>query len=277
MFTIHNFTELENLDLYIPHNIVSLSYTDLSKNDPSLPHSHPHTEIMIVAEGNGYLAVNNQKIPFQRGKLYFVNPNTEHFENSDNTLKYYVIKISNFTVYKTDEFAEVISFDIDYSVQKNILTRLTQTLEDCNLKGRERNSLLALDLAYLYYYFVHILDNNYYISHMAIKRNSSKIQAVVNYISANYVLDLKVSELAKKFSFSHNNLIYHFRKELNMSPIEFITFQRLQAAKNLLQNTDYTVTQIASLCGFAHPSFFGKVFQQHEGMSPSDYRKKNTL
>jgi transcriptional regulator GlxA family with amidase domain len=161
--------------------------------------------------------------------------------------------------------------------KKNILARLTQILEDCNLKGRERNSLLALDLAYLYYYFVHILDNNYYISHMAIKRNSSKIQAVVNYISANYVLDLKVSELAKKFSFSHNNLIYHFRKELNMSPIEFITFQRLQAAKNLLQNTDYTVTQIASLCGFAHPSFFGKVFQQHEGISPSEYRKKNTL
>ena len=101
---------------------------------------------------------------------------------------------------------------------------------------------------------------------------SPKIQAVVRYISANYALDLKIADIAKRFAFSHNNLIYRFEKELGISPSRFITQQRLLIAKGLLQNTDYTVSQIAGLCGFAHSSFFGKIFKKHEGLSPSNYR-----
>lgn len=276
MFTVYNFADMEKLDLFIPHNIVSLSYTDLTKNEPSLPHSHQLTEIMIVEEGSGYLVINNQQIPFHRGKLYFVNPNVEHLEASDGNLKYYVIKISNFTVYKTDSFTEIVDFEIDYSIQHHVLTRLKQTWENCNIKNESNKKLLALDLAYLYYYFVNILDNRYYVSHAAVKRNSSKIQAVVNYISANYTLDLKVSKIASQFSFSHNNLIYRFQKELGMSPSEFITTQRIQAAKGLLKNTDYTIIQISTLCGFSYPSFFGKMFRKIEGMTPSQYREKHS-
>lgn len=274
MFIVHNFTDMEIADNSISHNIVSISYTDLTVNEPSLPHSHQYTEIMIVAEGKGELVVNNTRIPFQKNNLYFVNPNTEHLETSDNVLKYYVVKMNNFTIYQTDTFKDVISLELNYGSQQLILTRLAQALEDCNLKGNLQKKLLSLDLAYLSNYFIYILQDEYYISPIASKRKSSNIQAIVNYISANYALDLKVSDLAAQFSFSHNNLLYHFQKELGMSPSEFITMQRMHVAKGLLKNTDYTIIQISTLCGFSTPSFFGKVFRKLENMTPTQYRKK---
>ena len=277
MFTSYVFDDIDNTNIFIPHNIVSLSYTDLTKNEPSLPHSHQFTEIMIVTDGNGELLVNNTRIPFNKGKLYFINPNTEHSEvNADTSkpLKYYVLKIRNFSIYQTAILTPCLETEINYSIQKQILSIFTQTMEDYNIKSPHRKNLLALDLAYLYYYFVHILEDKFFINHTAVKRNSSKVQAMINYISANYGLDLKVSNIARQFSLSHNTVINLFQKETGMPPSAFIARQRMQAAKSLLKNTDYTITQIADLCGYSLPSFFSKAFRASEGISPSQYRKK---
>lgn len=274
MFKNYTFSTIENFDLFIPHNIVSLSYTDLTKSEPSIPHSHQYTEIMIVAEGSGSLVINNQKIAFHPGELYFVNPNTEHLEYSEGTLKYYVLKVNNFTVspMSGDVFTDTVNLAIDYGAQKHILTRFSQLMENCEIKDAYKKTLVSLDLAYLYYYFIHILTNRYHVNRATPKRNSSKIQAVVNYISANYGLDLKIDEIAKQFSFSPRNLLYHFQKEMGTSPSEFIVSQRMQAAKNLLQNTDFTITQISSMCGFSTPAFFTKTFRNSVGVTPSEYR-----
>ena len=270
MFSIYNFEDLKSP--FIPHNIVSLSYTNLTKNEPSLPHSHPYTEIMLVVEGSGVLIVNQEEIPFEKGKLYFVNPHIEHSESSKGHLEYYVVKIANFMVYQKKTFFSVIEFDINYAIQKNLLFRLGQIWENCTSKEENQKELLALELAYLHYYLLRILSNQYHVNQAINKNYSPKIQAIVNYISANYALDLKVANIAKQFHISHNNLIYRFQKELGMSPSEFILLQRINVAKGLLKNTDYTIIQIATLCGFSYSSFFGKMFRQCVGISPSKYR-----
>lgn len=272
MFRIYHFENLERLS--IPCDIVSLSYTDFTKNEPSLPHAHPYTEIMVVVEGNGFLVAEQQNIPFEKGKLYFVNPHIEHLESSDKTLKYYVLKISNFTVCSKNEYSPIVELGVDYTVEANILSRLAQIWNNCTPKSEYQKEILCLDLSAFYYYVLHLLNSRHHINQTITELYSPKIQAVVDYISANYASELKITEIAKKFAFSHNNLIYRFQKEIGMSPSDFITRQRIMAAKGLLKNTDYSVGQIASLCGFSYSSFFGKTFKKNEGISPSLYRAR---
>ncbi len=64
-----------------------------------------------------------------------------------------------------------------------------------------------------------------------------------------------------------------FRNELGMSPMDFITRSRLQAAKQwLLERPDANIGEIASEAGYANASYFNRKFMAHEGMTPTQYR-----
>jgi AraC-like DNA-binding protein len=65
-----------------------------------------------------------------------------------------------------------------------------------------------------------------------------------------------------------------FRKALQMSPLDFITRCRLQVSKQwLLERKDATIGQIAVEAGYPSASYFNKRFMEHEGMTPTDYRR----
>ena len=269
MFQISTFNHLEN------HDIISLSYTNLTKKEPSLLHSHPYTEIMLIVEGGGYLISGNEKVLLKPNQLYFVNPHTPHTEISDSTLKYYVLKMDNFTAFPMQNSTPLPIWDmpIHYQTQTNLAFRFSYILEHYDMSNDAHAHLLALELAYLRAYFIELLQGKYKTEQSANVRTTAKLQAVVQYILSNYHLDLKVEELAKSFSFSHNHLIYCFKKEKGVTPTEFITNTRIDCAKQMLRNSDFNVSQIATMCGYSSPAFFGKTFKKITGVSPSAYRK----
>ena len=44
-------------------------------------------------------------------------------------------------------------------------------------------------------------------------------------------------------------------------------------AQNLLENTEYNITEIAEAVGYDNPLYFSRLFHKHTGLSPSAYRK----
>jgi AraC-like DNA-binding protein len=230
---------------------------------------------MLISEGSGYLIARNEKIPLKPHQLYFVNPHTPHTEISDSTLKYYVLKMDNFTAFSMQDSAPlpVFAMPIHYQTQTNLVFRFSYILEHYDAGNDTHAPLLVLELAYLRAYFIELLQGKYKTKQSENTKSTAKLQAVVHYILSNYHLDLKVEELAKNFSFSHNHLIYCFKKEKGVTPMEFITSTRIDCAKQMLRNSDFNVSQIASMCGYSSPAFFGKTFKKITGISPSAYRK----
>jgi AraC-like DNA-binding protein len=45
-------------------------------------------------------------------------------------------------------------------------------------------------------------------------------------------------------------------------------------AKMLLVKSDMTIQDIAARCGYEDPSYFGKIFKKHEGMTAVEYRER---
>ena len=64
-----------------------------------------------------------------------------------------------------------------------------------------------------------------------------------------------------------------FKQELGTTPLSSLTDFRLRRAAELLRETDRSVTDIASACGFATSSYFGKVFRRRMNLSPLAYRR----
>lgn len=81
-------------------------------------------------------------------------------------------------------------------------------------------------------------------------------------------------ELARELGISRTHLFRAFRQSTGVTPYAFIADLRLQKAKEMLQQTDRTATEIALECGFASSSHFAFAFKRVHGTCPLEYRRR---
>ena len=104
------------------------------------------------------------------------------------------------------------------------------------------------------------------------KPHHRKLDAALLAMSENISLRLSNEALAQKCGLSKFYFIKLFREVTGVTPQQYYTQLVLETAKSLLESTDYTVGQIASLCGLEDPFYFSRLFKKHIGISPSAYR-----
>ncbi len=66
----------------------------------------------------------------------------------------------------------------------------------------------------------------------------------------------------------------YFRKYMNKTVNEYVTFLRLEKAKYLLAFTDLSIREIAEKCGFSYSYYFAKVFCKYTGTAPVKFRRE---
>jgi len=83
-----------------------------------------------------------------------------------------------------------------------------------------------------------------------------------------------VSELAQGMNMSRSSLLRKIKKQTGLSASQFIRKVRLDEAKALLDETDFTVSEISYQVGFSNNSYFIKCFREEFGFPPGESRKK---
>ncbi|NII29195.1 helix-turn-helix domain-containing protein [Pseudoflavitalea sp. X16] len=86
---------------------------------------------------------------------------------------------------------------------------------------------------------------------------------------------LTLKELSKDLAINPSYLSREFSKHFdNLSFGEYIRKQRIEKAKELMTTPSHSLTDIAYLTGFSDQSHFTRIFKNHVGQSPSEYRKE---
>lgn len=98
-------------------------------------------------------------------------------------------------------------------------------------------------------------------------RNAHLTRAIA-LIEENLDDPIPTCELADHLGISTRQLERLFGRFLNTSPKKYIMDQRLHRARNLIVQTEQSITEIAMACGFNSTSHFSKVFRSHFGISP---------
>lgn len=102
------------------------------------------------------------------------------------------------------------------------------------------------------------------------------VSSVAEWIKSNYYREFTVAELAEKFGYQADYLSSLFKKSMGVSIVKYTTEIRIKTAKTLLMNYELSIKEAAYSCGFSDEKYFMKVFKQHEGMTPSQYKQSVT-
>jgi AraC-like DNA-binding protein/CheY-like chemotaxis protein len=94
------------------------------------------------------------------------------------------------------------------------------------------------------------------------------------YLHQHYDRPLSREEVAAGIGVNEDYLTRVFSREIGISPWDYLNRYRIFRAKELLIQTDKSISQIARQVGFSDPAYFSRVFRKLTGVSPSGYRKR---
>ena len=100
-----------------------------------------------------------------------------------------------------------------------------------------------------------------------------ELEATVHYFNEAFAQDIRIEEYAKNQHMSVCWFIRSFKRYMGVTPMQYITSIRMNKAKELLKNTNYSIQEISGLVGYENPLYFSRIFRKQIGCSPSGYRK----
>ncbi len=104
---------------------------------------------------------------------------------------------------------------------------------------------------------------------------SKPIVLCIDYIYSHIHYRITLKELAQHLNLSESYLSRLFQKEMGISISSYILNLKLENAKNLLQYSEYSVSDISHYLGFSSQSHFIQAFQKKIGVTPHKYRTHN--
>lgn len=110
-----------------------------------------------------------------------------------------------------------------------------------------------------------ILENNAASSH--------RFEPVVQYIREHLTQSISVETLCKKALMSKTVFFRLFKETFGISPVEYITRERIRLARQLLADPLMNVTEVCYQSGFSNVNYFTRLFKRMEGVPPSVFRQ----
>jgi two-component system response regulator YesN len=104
----------------------------------------------------------------------------------------------------------------------------------------------------------------------------SRFQRIISYVKNNYSEDLTLESLGQLFYFNCAYLGKRFKEYTGKNFHVYLDMLRIDAAKELLQNTDMKVYEISNTVGYTNTDYFYSKFKKYTGESPLIFRKKDT-
>ena len=233
LFDDPGFDYLPGETVVIPSNVeMKIDFPEATKNNP--------TQCLA-------LAIDQAKIS---DTLHFLN---ERYPKEGNS-QFWQLNYQNYFFYNNVELAATINKLIkectSTSITKDALADLT--LQELLIRIIQTQTAKAID------------DGQF-------SDPKNPITPVLEFIRMNLRENISLKNLSDKACMSSTSFYRFFKRELGMSPIEFIIKEKLKCAKKLLKNPSIHINEVCYLSGFEDCNYFIRLFKKYEGITPKQY------
>lgn len=105
------------------------------------------------------------------------------------------------------------------------------------------------------------------------RQNKKPVRTAYLYVEENYSKAIRLEDVAEQVELNPVYFSNVFKKETGQNFTDYLTDYRMKAAKELLQNTNDSINEIAEKVGYQDTRYFSKLFKKNIGIKPSEYRK----
>ncbi len=124
------------------------------------------------------------------------------------------------------------------------------------------------------YQLLSLIARKYALRHASISReDESRINRACRKIYGNLRYPPTISELSADSGLSLSRFSHLFKKIIGKAPGEFIISLKIDRATEMLENSEFSISEISDLLGFSDPHYFSRLFKIHVGISPREFRK----
>ena len=93
-------------------------------------------------------------------------------------------------------------------------------------------------------------------------------------IGERFTQELTLDGISKELYISPQYFSRLYKQEMGINFIEQLTLVRMQYAKKLMEQEEYSIKEICYMSGYSDPNYFSRLFKKFEGVSPSAYHKQ---
>lgn len=115
----------------------------------------------------------------------------------------------------------------------------------------------------------YILVTNFYKDEL----QSDNLDKILQFIEENMERDIGLIDVADAVNLTPNYITKYFKNKTNMNFKAYLTMKRIEKARDLLENTDLAVKEIAEKCGYNSSKQLIENFTKIVGITPVEYRK----
>ncbi len=225
--------------------------------------------VTYILDGSFTFACGGKDITARKGEVVVLNCYEPHEYKTNDYLESVWLHIAGQN--SVDYYNEIVKNEgniIRCSDPEHVKKLLFRLIEKISSSDRPSESDMSLDI----YKLLFDLQNTLHISTNNNLSYEDSVQDAKKYIAERLGEELTVEAVAEHINMSKSHFSRIFKQQTGFSPYEFILASRLNKAKDYLQKTDLTVSQIAFEVGFNSSANFIYFFKQNTGLSPNKFR-----
>ena len=250
-------------------------------------HWHDEFEIIYVRSGFLTVSLSGESYIGKTGEAFVVSPGNLHLMGSQSgTVDYYTFLFPlKYISFRTDDMLDEKLLEPLNSGHLMICPRVKDTakelceqlIEIYEAKKDESESKITTQVRtkiILLQFILEMWKKGFVIENDTSGRNTVE-KEMVSYIQQNFTGKISLREFGEQFHLSEKYISRYFKEHFHITLSQYVTYLRLEHAKQLLQDTDIPVTDVAMQSGYQNVSYFIRSFQKAYAVSPLKYRKNN--
>ena len=249
-------------------------------------HWHDEFEIIYVKSGFLTVSISGENYIGKPGDAFVVSPGNLHFMGSQTgNVDYFTFLFPlKYISFRTDDILDdklleplnsghlIISPEIEDTVKE----QCEQLVEIYGVKKEESQSKITAQIKtkiILLQFILELWKKGFIVENDTGGKNTVE-KEMVSYIQQNFTGKILLKEFGEQFHLSEKYISRYFKEHFHITISQYVTYLRLEHAKQLLQDTDIPVTEVAMQSGYQNVSYFIRSFKKTYGMSPLKYRNK---
>lgn len=233
--------------------------------------------IHYIIDGEGSYTVNNTTYKLKKNQGFLICPNvlTYYEADKDNPWSYMWVGFNGVKAQTYLNYANLNEENLifEYSKDDSLKDYISEMLK---LKERDYSNELKLE-GLLYFFMSKLAEvRKDTLNQKVYKSTELYLEKSVEFIENNYSNNIKINDIASYIGINRSYLTHIFKKNINMSPQEFLVNYKIDKACELLKNTDLSIKAVAGSVGYLDPLTFSKIFKKITGDNPKGYREKSS-